>query len=679
MLPLILQPFGCRETGTEKPPDEPPEPFDPHTFTKELGSWDNSSAMPLVPISNNERFNEGIQRFQNEEDKVSFRSGSPTTRMIGGSTESLDLAEYLLTHSGMEQQDVYAMASGYLHYLHDGKSYDKIFGGAVPNPGEEIFVFKPLATMNMYWAAVQPGKGAFLQESAYLNIEIDFDDLLDHIKRATTLSYHKQIYKQKKGVEWSGAADAWPAAYLELFKEFPDVPILVQGGTKIGSTTANTPSGQRLSMFFKFDEEWTGHATVVQTFFKHHQRNYGIAGHPLIANLTNLSVSASTVDLLAPLYDIADGYPILRGKSKLGSDFYSIYNAGSLANAEYHPLALDPDQSPQARLIVPKPPVGDLPPYLAEALQQHEWETKLKISNPMAQTITIDGFDPAEVSFSLLTADNAAETTFKVCSQTLPQGIIERVVQVKANGTVVHELKLAFLDFYSFPVKFYKLDDTNPNNPQTSMDETKLREIIACANEILGRQSNVYLYPVKEGEVILHDFTFDGDLKDPIYGGDESRNGVRDVYNAFTALSPQLENIKVVFVWDEEIEPSLGVTYAPVITAWEFILIDTLVFPAVRSLLSTPRLVPQLARTLVHELGHWFSNTFLLIKQGLPPCSDRHKHFDHAVSAPFEDKTGCPGGDWEFSSNLMTAGETNMLITADQASVFYENAGLVRP
>lgn len=668
MLPVPLQLFGCRDTGTQTPLDPPPPPFDPYTYTQELGAWYESNAMPLVSSAENERFTDRIERFREEAAHVAVQVGGVITRTIPLTGVSVDFDDYQLTHTDSSAQPVFVLASGYLHYLQAGKSYSEVLGGATPNTGEEILVLKPLSAVRTSWAAYQPGNGAQLEECAYSNVTIDFALLESYIGQTGTLGYHRKVYQDKTQTTWGGTDEEWPAAYLALFKEHPDVPILIQGGKKLGTTVPNPQGGQWLSLSFRTGDIWRGNQDLVTSFFKYHQRNYGLCGHPVIAKLANASVDAGTVDVILSLTDVVAGHLPHRPKHKLGTDFVKLMAAGQ---ADYHPLALDPDGSPVPRLVVRKPPAGPVPEYLQLNLPSDFIYTRLKVSNPLGSpdppgpAIGIVGHDPAEVTVTLKTAATDPEPVFEFQAATgLPVGAFERTVQITVDGEVAQELTLSFLDFIPFPVKFYKLADSNPTHV-TEMTPAKLDEVLRYANEIFGQQTNTYLYPVEDNGVTLHDYQHPTDLGDPVPDGDA-------LHAVFSAAPNQTENLRVFFVWDYGIGDARGVTISKTTPPWALILVDTLVMPAVRSLGGTPRPAQSIARTVVHEIGHWFAGTFLDLKADLPTCTGGLQHFDHETVSLRH--VGCASGDWEFYANLMSTGDTSLLITDEQALVIYTHA-----
>ncbi|MCF6154505.1 MAG: hypothetical protein E3K36_04470 [Candidatus Brocadia sp.] len=565
--------------------------------------------------------------------------------------------EYWLTYAGSGSQPVYALTTGHLFYFHNEKSFGDLLGGAKPNPGEEILILKPLNAVKISWRASHPGSKPLLEECVYLSVQMLDDNALEElIKKTATEDFFKTQYKTKTGTEWQGTGD-WVSEYLQKFKEYSDWPIIVKGGAQIASTrdSPDTTQEQRVSMFFKVGGQWDAHDDAVRTFFKYHQRRSRLSGHPLIARLLGRSVKSGTVDVIPSSVD-PDG-SIEYIKDKLIEDFMYFASNPTETETIYHPLALDPDEDPH-RLIVPKAPTSAIPPYLVPSLGPDHWVTKLKVSNPLGLTIQIV-HESAAVNVFLVPSSTTEQV---VQFSATPNSPGETIVNIIAGetGETICDLNLTFLDFHAVPVKFYKLIDTSYSNYQTDMDEPKLREVVAYANEILGRQTNVYIYPVEESGVILHDHHVGGLLGDPI-------TSLEAVIIDFFLLN-QFKNINVVFVWNLETAgtaETLGVCYA-----WEeadiaAIMIDTKHPNYVTN-------VPALAKTLVHELGHWFSDVFIFFpnrKAGLPLCSGSHIHFKH----------GCPGGDWGFYSNMMYVGRNGLFITLNQTEVFNGHADDVLP
>ncbi|MCF6154506.1 MAG: hypothetical protein E3K36_04475 [Candidatus Brocadia sp.] len=678
-IPIMLQALCSGEKGLLED-IEPPDPLAGKQEAKDL-SW-IADAMPLILIPRIEgSLEDAFDAFEQQANAINLVEG--TTRTLG----TVTFTEYSFTHTDTSLTSVYALTSGHLYYLPAGKSDSGLLSGAIPD--EDVFILKPLKSiLDVYWKDSHPGRKPLLEECAYLNVSLVSDENLKLlIQRSSTEEYFKKIYKLKRGSEFQG--DNWDAEYLKLFKEFPDVPVLVRGGAQIGSIKNNsqTDPTQRITLFFKFtlegqQELWTGmgHDEAVKTFFKYYRRRgSGLVGHPLIAKLIGESVRSGTVDVIPPepinflSFKLSD--PLRRTKSSFISDF----KLGTISTgSSYHPLALDPDEHPH-RLIIPKSPSTaipptEVPPYLVPLLGPEHWVTKLKIHNPLGLTVTIEGFNAAEVSINPFENIVATQQIVEVrASETLFPGNTERKIQVKADGALVHEIVLTFLDFHAVPVKFYKLSDTDPNNQtvihQANIDEQKLREVIAYANEILGRQTNVYVYPVEQNFdgsiIILHEIVFFGDLGDPI-----SKADVRRVADDFFFMN-QPYNIHAIFAWNQEAtENNSGVTTYSDDANLAIILVDTEGPQQSSTYLGW-------GTTLVHELGHWFSNIFSRVpnlENGLPECTGSFIYFDH----PGDLYEGCPGGDWSFNNNLM-ASAGGLLITFEQAKVFNENAHQVLP
>lgn len=653
---ILLQLFGCGSGGIQTLPDP-----GANKMTAE-NSW-LVDAMPLVSMLERGSYTgiafqaDAIAHFEAEASQVDAAIRGIQLRNRPDPPGTIAFTEYLLTHTSTSPQPVYALTSGYLHYLHQGQSDPNLLGGAETQADEEIVILKPLPSILEEWKMSHPGSTALLEECASLNVELVSDaSLRQLIKTSKTEDYFRQVYKLKKGSDFQGTT-GWDEEYLNLFKEFPDVSILVRGGVQIASTKANssTDPSQRITMLFSVDGTWTGHDDKVKAFFQYHQRRDRLGGHPLIAKLIGHSVQSGTVDVIAPFAENG-----ARTKYRLLQDFKSLSTS---SDPEYHPLALDPDQDPH-RLIVPKPPGNGILPIPNLPLRPDHWLTRLKISNPLGLQITI-GFQPAEVNVtpaSFSAPEQVVEISATAGSP--PETDIEITTP---DGTVAQKLRLVFLGFQTAAVKFYKLRDTNANHT-TSMTESKLRDVLAYANEILGRQTSVYISPIEENSSILHDLLYAGDLGDPITTGGPGISGAEDLYDQVAGTS-QTENLKVVFVWDEEISSSsIGINYRP--GGWGYpnyvlIMIDTQASTGYNAD------VKDVAQTLVHEVGHWFAQVFITWGQGTPECGGLDKHFSHGK---------CLGGNWSLLGNLMTSkGSENVLITIEQATVYNDYAAQILP
>lgn len=655
---ILLHLFDCGEEGVQQVPLP-----DPSSQKMSVSNTWLKDAMPMVAgldlasYSGSDYQGDLIAHYENASNLTTANVGSDEVRKLADGSAQLRFGEFVFTHSSSAPEPVYALSSSYLYYLDNGRSDQELMGGAETRADEKVLILKPLPTHVKAWKKVQPGNQKLMDELVHLNVEPVSDaELRDLIRRSNTQDYFHKVYKAKKSVEFNGTTD-WDEEYLKLFKENTDVPICVRGGVQIGSTRENSPTDpiQRLSMYFSVGGSWTDQDAVT-TFFRYHQRNFGMEGHPLISQLIGHSVRSGTVDLITPL--TAAG---ARTKDNLINEFFLL---ATLAAPGHHPLAIDIDSHPH-RLVIPIPPDPSINiPNLI--LRPDHFLVRLRVSNPLQVQVNIGGFAPEEVSISP-TSFTASQQIVEISAT--PNSPEQKSIEIStADGTVVHQLDLHFLTFYAVPVKFYKLNDSN-NNHITLMTDTKLRDVLSYANEILGRQTNVYLYPVEENGLILHDFNFGYDLGNPIREGGMGFTGVEDLYDEF-AFSRQSENLHVIFVWDTDQKGENGITYRP--SGWGYpdiamIMIDTHPTPGNKAD------VPAIAQILVHEIGHWIANVFVLWRKDgdQEDCTGGYEHFAH---------DGCKGGNWSIPGNLMApTGNENILITLEQAALYHENADKILP
>jgi len=269
-----------------------------------------------------------------------------------------------------------------------------------------------------------------------------------------------------------------------------------------------------------------------------------------------------------------------------------------------------------------------------------------------------------------------SQTIEITADENLPPATTEATIEIitedgTENRSIARELTLTFMDFHAVPVKFFKMIDSQ-GLYQTEMDEAKLREVIAYANEILGRQANVYMYPVEalvdQMPRILHDTTIFANTGFPLPVSEIEQYSE----DFFVLYRPEYRNyINVIFVWNQAATgENTGVTDYPYDTQLALIYIDTQGTDG--SLLD----VGVMADTLVHELGHWFAHTFSRVPNresnpSLPDCTGAFIHFNHDGN----DYEGCAGGNWSLYGNLMTQrGGANVFITHEQANLFSDYA-----
>jgi hypothetical protein len=310
------------------------------------------------------------------------------------------------------------------------------------------------------------------------------------------------------------------------------------------------------------------------------------------------------------------------------------------------------------------------PPVPNITFRQDHWLCWLRIINPCGLALRTEGNIPFEV-LVIPVSEDVHEQIFEISiSGDLPETITEAVLKIIAtdlSGVAYDtmEIKLLFRVFLDLPVRFYNLVNLNYI---TLMDEPKLNQVIAYANEILGRQTNVYIYPVGAQGSLVEPFEYtDGDLGDPITNYDylPGLDGAEDIWQQMAATSEQTKP-KVLFVWNQECGESLGAAFRPggLGLSWEMIMIDT------QAEGHYDASAAYIAKILVHELGHWLATTFLIFIGGHAHCTYGDEHFRHGE---------CTIGDWKLPGNLMDAARDNLKISANQASVYMDYSPAVQP
>ena len=638
-----------------------------------------NDAMPLVPKYNTAIYEAGtMERVYRSAAIDYYEQVSPIGLTIATMDLPLDVPEpvmnvhftaFSFSPGDVLPQEVYALTSGYLHYLPSEKSHPDLIGGAVAD--ETMLILKPLiGTKDKKWNTSHPGTKPVLEQCVYRNVNLLSDEkLLELVALTTPDAYSKLQYKEKFGSDIENV-DNWPEEYLTLFKENPEIPLIVKGGEKIATTKENSTTDltQRLTLFFKMgaigetSEKWTDHDDDVKTFFKYFQRR-DLAGHPMIASLLNLSVKSGTIDLI-PLNHSTNWS---RDKANLITDFINEVDIAPpiIGGFSYHPLALDLDQDPP-QLVVPR------------EVSKPVW---LKISNPLGLQITIIERIPTELTISPTTFSGHDQVVDIVIPQNLPPEDVEHIAQpefdlITEDGALVQTVILTLLDPQPIPVRFFNLLDNNLQTA-TNMDETKLVEVIAYANRILGQQANVFINPVVIENKTLHDLQFNGNLGNPIKESWPGFSGAEDIHDQLAAVS-QTENLNVVFVWDSNVKNDVGITYrGPKDVGllhkrdYFMVMIDT------ESDGTYDASAKDTAEVLVHEIGHWFSSTFIFlpiesILFDEDACTGSLQHFNH---------DDCPDGHWSLYNNLMAPykGEDKLFITIDQAKVYNTYAPEVIP
>jgi hypothetical protein len=659
-LPVVLELFGCGVSGCQKPVEDVPAVFpryDPnYTFFK--------NAMPLIPATTIDGYEAAAAKFGMITISTDQRNHSDPN------AGALQFDKYSFELKSAAEELVYPITSCYLHWLHDGKTDPNLLGGAVTQAGESILVLKPLpASEWVYW---HPGKIPVLTECAYLNVELDEGMMKTLIQRTTTEKYHQKVYKHVTDTDIASKPD-WYLDYFALFKEHPEVPIVVNPLDYIGKTT-----GQDFSLYFKMGEQWTDHMDEVENFFRYYRRYHFLIGHPLISTiLAHNSVRSQTVDLIRRETD-KNGAPLwLRSKESLLLDFYPLALS---ADPEYHPLTLNTEEHPH-RVIVPRSPVDGALPIQNLVIRNDHFLTRLRVSNPLGLPIEIDGFDEAHIRISPVNFSAEEQIIELSAAENIPPGILETPMRISTDGDLICDLNLTFFEFRTFSVKFHRLTDyDNLGNSihQADMDEAKLRDALIYANEIIGRQSNTWLVPVPTAEGgILHELPYNGNLGDMI---NESNSDLvtKQVFEQVSGSENKKANI--IFVWNKQNSQNnlRGVTM-PTITYEDTDNPSTKMIAYAAIMINTkapniPMGIKEYGQTIVHELGHWLSFVFEYfgnVENSLPLCNGIVTDFTH-------EPNGCAGGDWALYSNLMMNGG-GYFISQNQAIAFNSNAIQVLP
>jgi hypothetical protein len=354
---MLLQLFGCDSllTSSEFNPSSVDTGNDPMFVT---------DAMPLIAALDGTELNTLYPNEQHQEAAmlyyeaaypfVDVDTGNTQTRQVAGSSEQLEFTERLFTHTSNTAQPVYALTSGFLFSLQNGQSVSYLLGGTEVTE-DHVYVLKPFPVVYENWKTSQPAALPLLQQFAYVNMQLVPDTpvnptdesepcLINLIRKSTTKAFFEKVYNELKD-EPPAETEDWENGYLQLFKEYASVPILIRGGDQIGLTQADsaTNPSQRLTMFFSFNDAWN--SNDFQNFFRYHRRRPLLAGHPLIARIMNQSVRAGTVDVLEPY--TTQG---VRTKFRLIEKFNAMQASGVIT---HHPLALDTEVHPHT-LAVPR-------------------------------------------------------------------------------------------------------------------------------------------------------------------------------------------------------------------------------------------------------------------------------------------------------------------------------------
>ena len=286
--------------------------------------------------------------------------------------------------------------------------------------------------------------------------------------------------------------------------------------------------------------------------------------------------------------------------------------------------------------------------------------TRVRVRNPLALPIQIAGFDPSEVTISPSSFSIDDQLVTFEATPNSPSRIDIALSYFDPSAGVskiILPLTLVLYDFRLLPIKFHKLVDIAR---QAQIIPDQLKQIIEKANHILGRQTNVFIYPIEEDDTILHELVFNEDLGEVLEQGVAFNYGLDKIYQRLEQTSTA-NNCHHVFTWaaiNPEGDKVAGHTWkSSVIPSDRFIL--SLQVVEGRDLTNSDDL-DSCAQTLVHELGHWFILTYIGVAD-VVLCTSGTEHFEHGR---------CPDGDHRLFANLMGAGSDDFMITLNQAEVY---------
>ncbi|MES2732249.1 MAG: hypothetical protein V4714_10885 [Bacteroidota bacterium] len=573
-----------------------------------------------------------------------------------------NFAEYKFTIDNLTAQDVYGLTTGYLHFLPQGRS-SPLLENAIADT--DMLILEPLRASKVTWRWFHSELAPTLQTVVYRNVVLNIDSLKKQIEIYLNEPFFQDLYRNIKGVEYVGPPD-WIEAYWDLFMNYPEVSLLVQGGAILGTTTVDLSTSattQRLNLFFNIDG-WSGNEASVKKFFYFRNRLPGLEGHPMIALLTGQSVEAGYIDYIQPL-DLEKPWQG-RGKEylhRLPEPFNEVL--------PYHAIAIDPDTA-ITTLIIQQPLMEG---FDISELPLDHGITGFMLQNPMKQLLTIDGFDPNEVVIEQL---SLSETEALFTFQATPASPDELMLSFTANDphtntlSELFDLNLVFLACKRLPIQFHQLSDLFSGGTRTvNIDAQELTEMLGFTNYIIGSQANVYCSSIMdEQNVVLQPLHFDEDLGMSFDVGDEG--GVVDMICNQIWLSPSTADCHVIFMWDlflGDIRLNGYTKIPPSPTLKPIILLfvpfqNPLVIPGKKDLSA-------IGATLIHELGHWISLHFLF--NATSWCTGGQEHFGHDA---------CFNGDTTLYLNMMAPGESlnkGRLISLNQARIYNQYADQIQP
>lgn len=636
-MPMLFHFFACNKEGLKSDPSIPAQ--------KPRAALIESMPLvhPLELLDSATYYDVTSEYYQNEYNRMSLRRPLLEIPFSSGQG-TYNFTEYKFTINSEQPEPVYAMMTGYLFHLNPGDTYSYVFteaGSFVAD--EEMLVLEAAPqTMNRY---IFPKDVPVLRACIVRNLSFDRALLIEEINEN-----YSEGYIKNRGYEG-------PDALFNDWLVNSTIPLLVKGGSQIGLTKSDiltSPSPQRLSLFFEIGG-WGNNEENAKTYFFYRSRFLELEGHPMIAVIRELSVIAGYVDYVGFRDNPYEG----RDKSKLIEDAQS--------GSDYDPIAIDPEQHPVTIIIQKKIPDSITVPSSIH-LPDNYGSTRIRVCNPLNVPVQITGYDPNEVTIiptNFSSHDQIITFQSTQNSPVSPNNKINITFNYLDSSTgelrLILPITLVFYEFQMIPIKFHKLSDSLRT---VSITYDQLEKIIDEANLLLGRQTNVYLYPIEENDIILHNLDFNQEDLGEVLEQDIVFNyGLDKIYTKLNEFSTE-NNCHHIFTWETVTTDNTGYTWKSSLNPINRFLVTLQVIKDLD--LTDSKVLQDCAQTLIHELGHWLSGTYISLADFIL-CASGAEHFRH---------DDCASGDHGLFANLMNPGSDSdsIKLTLDQAEVYVQYA-----
>lgn len=591
--------------------------------------------------------------YKNELNLLNLVRSDPDVHLDG-----VDFTEYLFTVEATDPRDVYALTSGRLYFVQKGRKSPQL-GNVTAD--EDMLILEPLPVSVDNWRKYHPEKSPVLERVVYRNITLDVASLKTQIAQYRSEDYLKVLFLQLKETEYI-APPGWVDAYWDLFLNFPEVALLVQGGIKLATTNLDPTGGTQLLKMLININGWSANEEFVKTFFRHHNRLPSLEGHPMLALLTEMPVEAGYIDYMEPL-DLQK--PAL-GRPK---DFLAKLPEPFMDTPRYHAIALNPNLE-ESTLVVQKAPP---PSLIIPEIPADHGITGLLIHKPLPLPIALENFNANDVVVNQTSLSVTEELFTFQATPTSPEELplgISTIDPVTGASVDLIKIALKFLPFKKLPIQFHQLTDTFLDGTRlANINSSELSEVIKIANYILGRQTNVYISPLVDAQnLALSPLHFDDDL------GMELNVNSSIVDSIFYRIwdAPSDVDCHVIFTWNlvrkgdpqKKDGPLRGYCRASPLLGSNPVILVSVPFTQ----FGQPKDLVDIGFVLVHELGHWITLNFID-----EVCARGSEHFAH---------DDCSNGDTRLYLNVMAEGESansGKLISAEQAKIYNMYSGGIQP